>query len=186
MTTDRTNRASRSAPALPHGVVLRALEERTDAAGGAIALFRRDWATGAAPVQWNFVHSAANSLRGVHVHARHWDYLSVLDGEMLLGLHDLRPSSPTYRVAVFHTLRGDRPCGISIPPGVAHGFYFAAAADYVYGISTYWSPTDEIGCIWSDAELNLDWPVRSPILSPRDSAAPRYADMVRDLAGTMR
>ena len=186
MTEARPHTGSTVVQALPDGVVLRALTERTDNAVGAVELFRTDWSIDAAPVQWNFVHSEANTLRGVHVHTKHWDYLCVLDGEMLLGLHDLRPTSPTHLRSTFQVLRGDRPSGISVPPGVAHGFYFAAAAKYVYGTSTYWSRDDEIGCMWNDPELRLDWPVGSPILSPRDSSAAGYMDMVQDLAKAMR
>lgn len=127
------------------------------------------------------MHSKANSLRGVHVHNGHWDHLCVLDGEMRLGLHDLRPDSPTHLCAVFQVLRGDEPSVISIPPGVAHGFYFASTASYVYGLNTYWSPASEVGCMWNAPELGLDWGVSSPILSSRDSSAASYADMVRDL-----
>lgn len=173
-----------SSPArLPWGVSLRALRDTRDQAGRMTELYRRDWRLDAVPVQWNLVSSRPDSLRGVHVHLTHTDYLCVLSGEMLLGLHDMRASSPTYRLAVQQLLSGETPCSIAIPPGVAHGFYFASETDYFYAVSHYWSPSDELGCRWNDPELELSWPTTSPLLSERDMDAPSYGELARVLAG---
>ena len=76
-------------PRLPAGVTLRRLALSVSGAGRAIDLFNRDKHT-VEPVQWNFVTSRPNTLRGVHVHPRHTDYLTVtdVDGalELLTGL----------------------------------------------------------------------------------------------------
>jgi len=53
------------------------LSTHWDARGALTEIFRGDWPDVAAPVQWNFVHSEANVLRGVHVHVTHVDYLVV-------------------------------------------------------------------------------------------------------------
>lgn len=179
-----TRAVSSSAQRLPHGVNLRRLVDRGGDGPHGTLLFCREWAPDTAPIQWNLVHSRANTLRGVHVHVSHWDYLCVLEGEMLLGLHDMRPDSPTYRQSALRSLCGDQPSAIAIPPGVAHGFYFAAAATYVYGVSEYWNPADELGCLWNDAGLRLDWPTAAPLLSPRDSAAPSFAQLARQFVET--
>src|SRR4051812_2492868 len=117
---------------LPVGVSLRELSAEDDGIGGVTHLYRRDWQLDVVPVQWNLVSSRPDSLRGVHVHRAHWDYLSVISGEMLLGLHDMRPQSPTYRLAAHRWLAGGKPVSIAVPPGVAHGFYFASATTYCY------------------------------------------------------
>ena len=41
------------------------------------------------------MRSLAGTLRGVHVHNPHADYLFVVDGHMVLGIHDIREDSPT-------------------------------------------------------------------------------------------
>ncbi|HEY1383765.1 MAG TPA: dTDP-4-dehydrorhamnose 3,5-epimerase family protein [Dongiaceae bacterium] len=167
--------------ALPAGVLLRRLSNDQDCMGAATELYRRDWSLGLAPVQWNLVSSRPDTLRGVHVHHTHWDYLCVLDGEMVLGLHDMRPQSPTHRLSVQHRLAGDTPTSIVIPPGVAHGFYFAVAATHCYAVSHYWNTSDEIGCRWNDPMLGLTWPTSDPLLSPRDATAPSYEELARAL-----
>ena len=145
-------------------------------------VYRGDWQLDVAPAQWNFVLSKPNTLRGVHAHLGHWDYLHVVSGEMLLGLHDLRPGSPTYRMAVQCRLAGDRPGAIAIPPGVAHGFYFASATTYFYALSHYWTSTGDLGCRWDDPALGLSWPTSDPLLSQRDANASSYEELAKAVA----
>lgn len=158
------------------------LPETGDRIGSITEIYRADRQFGVGPVQWNFVNSLPNTLRGVHVHVEHFDYLCVVRGEMLLALHDMRPDSPTYRLTVHPLLSGNAPCSAVIPPGVAHGFYFAAQASYFYAVSHYWNMADELGCRWNDPALNIAWPTSSPLLSARDANAPTYAEMARALS----
>lgn len=184
-----TRTPSQTAPdqtsTLPEGVGLRILPVRRGRAGVVIDLLDRGRADDIAPVQWNFVSSLPDTLRGVHVHPRHSDYLCVLDGTMLLGLHDMRPDSATYRHSSFLTLRGDEPRAVTIPPGVAHGFYFPLVTEYAYAVDQYWDPADELGCRWNDPDLNLAWPAAAPLLSPRDREAMSYADLTLALAAQL-
>lgn len=163
---------------LPEGVVIRPLAVHADDRGALRELYRAEWAPTPPFRQWNLVRSEGRVLRGVHVHPRHADYLHVIEGEMLLGLHDLRPEDPARRAACLVALDGREPRTAFIPPGVCHGFWFAEPALYVYGLSTGWFPSEELGCRYDDPALGLDWPARDPILSPRDeSPALDYAAM---------
>src|SRR5258708_5575660 len=90
---------------LPHGVLLRPLTTHSDGRGNLTELFREEWGLGLRLVQWNLVRSEANVLRGVHIHRNHVDYLTMTMGEMVLGLHDLRPASPTYGLSVMLRLQ---------------------------------------------------------------------------------
>lgn len=169
---------------LPEGVALRELSDDGNAREGT-EIYRDDWQLDVAPVQWNFVSSRSNTLRGVHAHPSHWDYLQVVSGELLLGLHDLRPNSPTYRLAAEYRLAGDRPVGIAIPPGVAHGFYFASPTTYLYALSCYWTIGGEFGCRWDDPALGLSWPTSDPLLSPRDANAWSYDHLAEAVTGAL-
>lgn len=148
-----------------------ALEMRADPRGVFTEIFRQAWYTGVAPRQWNLVSSVANTLRGVHVHIRHTDYLVVIRGRAAVGLVDLRRRSPTYRRALVREVSGDRLEALVIPPGVAHGFYFHTDAMHIYAVSHYWDPADELGCRWDDPGLGLQWAVQAPRLSERDARA---------------
>ncbi len=39
---------------------------------------------------------------------------------------------------------------------------------------------DDRGILWSDPEINIDWPIRNPILSDKDQALPVLADAGED------
>ena len=103
----------------------------------------------------------------------------VIDGVMHLGLYDLRAGSPTKNKSSMVILSGEQLRAISIPPGVAHGFFYPQDSLHVYAVSHYWDVDDEMGCAWDDPELGFNWPVSDPILSPRDKNAGSLADMRR-------
>ncbi len=165
---------------LPADVVVRALTPHRDERGTFIELHRREWAIGDEdPIQWNAVSSAAGVLRGVHVHIRHEDYVTVVAGRMLLGLHDIRRDSPTYGLSTVIEIAAAEPRGVRIPVGVCHGFYFPEPSIHVYAVSRYWNVRDELGCRYDSPELRLGWNVGAPLLSDRDRSADDYAEMVR-------
>ena len=165
----------------PDGVRIRDLSPHRDARGSFTELHRLEWETGVAPVQWNAVHSEPGVLRGVHVHPRHDDYLVFFGGHATLGLSDLRPSAPPDRHAVCIECSGDKPIGITIPHGVAHGFFFHDAGLHIYAVSHYWDKEDELGCHWSDPELGIPWPQTEARVSDRDAELPSLAVLLDQL-----
>ncbi|MEJ6785410.1 dTDP-4-dehydrorhamnose 3,5-epimerase family protein [Aminobacter sp. Piv2-1] len=164
---------------LPEGCVVRDLATHMDDRGDLTEIFRLEWGTGIEPVQWNFVRSEANVLRGVHVHVVHSDYLVCMEGSMVLALVDIRPESPTHGLSTTVVLKGERLQAALVPPGVAHGFHFPDRSSLCYSVSHYWNLVDEIGCRWDDPALGLDWRVVDPKLSPRDTNAGTAAEMTR-------
>lgn len=168
-------------PPLPEGVRLSELQDHNDDRGTLTELYRKSWVQDDFEiVQWNAVRSEAGVLRGVHAHRVHWDYLTVVQGEILFGLHDLRRGSSTEGLSVMVTLRGDATGSLVIPPGVAHGFYFPKPTIYVYGVSAYWNMEDELGCHFLAPELKLSWPDHQPKVSPRDQENVPYQQLVED------
>ena len=162
---------------LPGGVTVHQLQGHTDERGEFTELFRREWALGVDPVQWNIVRSEVGVLRGVHVHPRHDDYLTIVSGRAAVGLRDLRRESPTAeRVAVVE-LSGAEPAAISIPHGVAHGFLFLEPSIHCYAVSHYWHPADELGCRFDDPELAIPWPEQPTLVSRRDAELPPLAQL---------
>lgn len=141
-----------------------------DGRGNLTEIFRREWIPDSPPVQWNFVRSEGNVLRGVHVHVSHVDYVVALQGRMLVGVRDLRQGEAGAIVELYAAA----PAMLTIPPGVAHGFYFPEPGAFIYGMTHYWDPVnDELDCRWDDAGLAIPWPdgCASPRLSPRDQGA---------------
>lgn len=171
---------------LPHDLRLLPLEPHRDDRGTFTELYRKEWQTGVEPVQWNAVHSEAGVLRGVHVHPRHDDYLTVVRGRATIGVRDLREGSPTEGAAACVELAEEHPTAIAIPHGVAHGFYFQQPSTHIYSVSHYWDMADELGCRWDDPALELPWPQRSARLSPRDEALPSLEVLLGEFRSAWR
>ena len=109
-----------------------------------------------------------NSLRGVHLHFRHTDYLVVLSGRFIFGLRDLRREAGSFgRTAMLEMTGG----ALLIPPGIAHGFHCVEAGTLVYGLTHKWDVEDDLACRWDDPDLGLPFPAVAPILSARDRDA---------------
>ena len=167
---------------LPSGTRVHPLATHADERGAFTELFREEWETGVRPVQWNAVASEAGVLRGVHVHVRHGDYLTVVAGSAHVGLCDLRDDSPTADMAAMVELRADAMAAIVIPPGVAHGFLFPEPSLHVYAVTHYWDEEDELGCHWDDPALRLEWPRAPRLVSSRDERAGSLAALRERLA----
>ena len=161
---------------LPEGVVLTALTPHADVRGVFTEIFRECWPTAVRPIQWNVVSSDAGVLRGVHVHVRHDDYLTVASGRLVLGLADLRPGHVSSSCCI--ELSAERAVAASIPHGVAHGFFFPEPTIHIYAVSHYFDPADELGCRWDDPNLQIPWPHTTAIVSPRDRDLPWLAELM--------
>lgn len=171
---------------LPDGVRVLDLIAHRDERGVFTELYREQWETGVAPIQWNAVQSNAGVLRGVHVHSRHDDYLTMAAGRMTLGLCDLRPGSATHMRALTLEIAADQPRAVAIPPGVAHGFYFPEPSVHVYAVSHYWDAADELGCRWDDPGLGIPWAHSQAQLSERDEQLQPLDSLVTELAAAMQ
>lgn len=189
MRTEGVSPPSESRDLLPAGVTRRPLKTYPDERGDFTEFFRNEWQRSPLPIQWNISRSRPNVLRGVHVHARHWDYLCVIEGGMTIGLHDMRPDDLSARRSATLRLSGDVLEVLAIPPGVAHGFYAINHSTYVIGASSYYDPTDHRRCRWNCPELDIHWQCSEPELSPADRNAPGYSELAaafRAAAATVR
>jgi dTDP-4-dehydrorhamnose 3,5-epimerase len=163
---------------LPEGVSLRPLQPHVDDRGTFLELHRASWREGPPLVQWNVVRSAAGVLRGVHLHVHHDDLLTVPVGRAVVGLRDLRPGSPTEGTVALVELGEDAPAALTIPHGVAHGFFFPVPSLHVYAVTHAFDPADELGCRFDDPDLGIPWPGHDFVLSERDRGAGTLADLL--------
>ncbi|MGY8771585.1 MAG: dTDP-4-dehydrorhamnose 3,5-epimerase family protein [Pirellulales bacterium] len=163
------------------GVLETPLKTYKDERGSVTVLYNQQWNLPFEPAQFNFVNSFPNSLRGVHVHSKHSDYLCVLSGKMLLGIKDLRRKSKTFGQVALHTLQFSNPRVFTIPPGVAHGFYFPEETLYCYALSHPWDANEHQGCRWNSPDLGIPWDANEPFLSKRDENAGTVAELLKQI-----
>ena len=150
-----------------------------DQRGLFIETYRREWfPNGREMVQGNRANRQRGAVVGLHYHLHQADYWYVPVGTARVVLHDLREGGPTDGQTLELDLTGENHVGVLIPPGVAHGF--AAVSDMVitYLVDGYYNLADELGVAWDDPAVGADWGVTEPLLSERDQANPRRADLL--------
>ena len=167
---------------LPPGVRMRNLPQRDDDRGSLVELTSTALGDDAQPAQWNVLRSTANTLRGMHVHVRHTDWITVVEGVAVFGLVDLRPEAIAAGTRATVRMDATSPQVLTIPPGVLHGIYTPDASVVLNGLSHEFDPADDLAVRFDDPELMLDWNVVDPVLSPHDRAAPTIAGLFDRLA----
>lgn len=163
------------------GVKFVQLQAFGDERGRFLETFRKDWFPERRweKFQTNVSYSSAGVLRGLHFHYRQVDYWFCVQGTIRVVLADVRPDSPTFRQTEAVEIGEQNPLGIFIPVGVAHGFLALTEAALTYVVDNYYDGTDEHGVAWDDPELAADWGAQAPILSGRDRANPRLAELAQ-------
>jgi dTDP-4-dehydrorhamnose 3,5-epimerase len=132
-------------------------------------------------VQDNLSFSKKNVLRGLHFQKTKPQaklVQAITGGIFDVGV-DLRPDSSTYGKWFSVVLSEENKRQIFVPEGFAHGFcVLSESAHVAYKCSDYYDPDDERGLHWSDPDIAIDWPLKDPILSAKDS----QFGYLRDLA----
>jgi dTDP-4-dehydrorhamnose 3,5-epimerase len=127
-------------------------------------------------VQDNYSYSVRGVLRGLHyqIHPKAQGKLvTVIRGEIFDVSADIRQGSPTYGQWVGVTLKDDERQLLYVPVGFAHGFcVLSEEAEVVYKVTEEYAPEVDRGIVWNDPDVAIAWPVREPILSPKDAALP--------------
>ncbi len=134
-------------------------------------------------VQDNHSRSRKGVLRGLHFQRRHpqGKLVRASRGSIFDVAADIDPASPTFGQYVGVTLSDENHRQMWIPPGYAHGFcVLSDEADFEYKCTDLYYPNDEGGVLWSDPDLNIQWPLSNPLLSAKDLALPSLADLAKD------
>ena len=131
-------------------------------------------------VQDNHSRSSKDVLRGLHFQKTkpQGKLVRVVRGEVYDVVVDIRAGSATYGKWEAVVLSEDNKKQLWIPPGCAHGFLVISdSADFEYKCTDYYDPSDEGSILWSDADLDIPWPIANPVLSTKDESAKRLVDL---------
>jgi len=135
-------------------------------------------------VQDNFSHSNKNVLRGLSYQLQNpqGKLITVVQGEIFDVAVDIRKESPTFGKWFGLILSSENRKQIYIPPGYAHGFcVLSGHADVFYKCTDLYSPGDEYALLWSDPEININWPVSDPVVSEKDASASKLSEISPEL-----
>lgn len=112
-------------------------------------------------VQDNISKSSKGVLRGLHFQRDEYaqaKLVYVLRGAVLDITVDLRETSETFGKYVVVELNDKNKRMLFIPRGFAHGFLtLEDDTEFIYKCDNFYNPKSEVGIIWNDIDLNIDW-----------------------------
>ena len=130
--------------------------------------------------QDNHSRSTKDVVRGLHYQLDHpqGKLIHVARGRVFDVAVDIRRGSPTFAKWYGLELSDENLLSLWIPAGFAHGFcVLSDVADVIYKCTVPYEQADDRGIAWNDPLIGIDWPVKSPLLSPKDAVyAPISAD----------
>ncbi len=138
-------------------------------------------------VQDNQSKSSKGVLRGLHMQkgaAAQAKLVRVLEGSVLDIAVDLRKGSPSFGKHYAIELTGDNHKQFFVPAGFAHGFLvLSETATFFYKVDKFYEPGDEVGIIYNDKDLNIDWrlPTAELIFSEKDKTLGSFAEYAASL-----
>lgn len=157
-----------------------------DRRGYFTTVYQSDWHDLGPEVQFNVSRSRKDVFRGLHYsQGEHPEakFVTVLKGEILDFIFDIRTSSRTYGMIEAIRLSSYTSRSVYIPPGCAHGFVTLDDSLVAYAATKLWKPEDERGYNWkSDAteffiRTNMEYEFLDPekiIISDRDQGLPFF------------
>lgn len=126
-------------------------------------------------VQDNHSRSVRKVLRGIHyqdMSAPMGKLIRCAVGEIFDVVVDLRVGSPSFGKWIGERLSDQNKRQLYCPVGFGHGFVtLSDFADVQYKCTGFYTPGSEGVIRWNDPDINVDWPVKDPTLSPRDANA---------------
>ncbi len=126
-------------------------------------------------VQDNHSGSVKGVVRGLHFQ---WNppmgkLMRVTAGRAFLVAVDIRRGSPHFGKWFGIEASAENRRQVWAPAGFARGF--AVLSDYAeiqYKCTGIYNSKGEAGIRWNDPAIGIDWPVKEPLLSPKDQQAP--------------
>tara|TARA_B100000214_G_C23881098_1_gene587293 strand:+ start:390 stop:938 length:549 start_codon:yes stop_codon:yes gene_type:complete len=126
--------------------------------------------------------SCRGTLRGLHYQnpLAQGKIVAVLRGKIWDVVLDIRTDSINFARWTGIFLSANSGQHLWIPPGFAHGFQVVSDEDAIvaYKLTEHRHAPSEGIISWDDSVLGIDWPIKNPILSDRDSTAQDLANAI--------
>ena len=155
-----------------------------DERGYFVETFRADKLEAFLGYQINFCQdneskSSRGVLRGLHYQLApdaQTKLVRVIQGSVLDVAVDIRKGSPTFGQHVAVELTAENKKQLLVPRGFAHGFVVLEDDTvFAYKVDSYYSPENDRGIAFDDADLKIDWQIAHAELnlSEKDTKQPR-------------
>lgn len=138
-------------------------------------------------VQDNQSRSSKGVLRGLHMQkgsSAQAKLVRVLAGSVLDVAVDLRKGSPSFGQHFTIELTAENHKQFFVPAGFAHGFVvLSESATFFYKVDKFYEPGNEVGIMYNDTDLKIDWKLADNelILSDKDKVLGSFAEYAASL-----
>ncbi len=129
-------------------------------------------------------YSKQNVIRGLHLQKKKTQgkFVTVVKGKIFDVVIDFRKKSKTFGKKFTIILSEKNSKSIYVPPGFAHGFCALEKHNYViYSCTNYRNKVSETGIIYNDKTLDINWPIKKPIVSNKDKTNLTYINFIKSL-----
>lgn len=130
-------------------------------------------------IKVNFVQddisvSSKNVLRGLHGDENTWKLISCLFGKFQLAVVNCNKDSTDFGKSQTFVLSDKNRYQVLVPPKFANGhLVLSETAIFHYKQSTYYEGAEkQFTYRWDEPQFKIWWPIKNPILSPRDELVP--------------
>ena len=133
--------------------------------------------------QENLSFSKKGVIRGLHFQLPPFaqaKLATVISGSVLDVVVDLRKGSARFGEVYVCKLDSTRRNMLLVPEGFAHGFAALEDSIFFYKCSNVFHKPSESGVLWSDPQLNIQWPVDEAIVSEKDKLLPTFEELLRN------
>jgi len=129
------------------------------------------------PVQWSHAMSKPKVIRAIHT--ENWNKLIYpVTGVLFAPIVDVRPDSETFgkieEITIDNTKKDTERGAVFLPAGIGNSVCVKGTKDlhYIYLVDEYWDDAKAAGFAWDDPDININWPIKDPIISERDRKNP--------------
>lgn len=136
-------------------------------------------------VQWNHSVSKPGVIRAIHTEK--WQKIIYpVTGKLFVAIADVREDSKNFgkvETFIFDNTNENFPHkALYLPPGIGNSLCVIGnePVDYMYLVDEYWDNNKARGIAWNDPDLNIDWPIKDPIISERDKNNPTLRELFPD------
>ena len=129
-------------------------------------------------VQSNHAHSKPNVIRALH--AENWNKLVYpVNGKIFAAVVDIREDSETFGKTETFNFDSSFRKALFISKGLANSICVNGedSVDYIYYVDSYYDGSDTEAIAWNDPNLNINWPIKNPIISKRDRNNPTLKEV---------
>jgi len=135
-------------------------------------------------IQDNQSYSDKHVLRGLHFQKAPFEQgklVRVVTGRAIDIALDIRRDSKTFGQYFKYELDSVKNNFLYIPGGFAHGFLSLEKTIFFYKCTEFYDKQSEVGILWDDKDLKIDWGVKNPLVSEKDQKLPTFQEFLNNI-----